>query len=182
MVYLLAHSVEVPLPNQSEWGLSETKRIKYMTEPEARELMDSFMLDKDKREILWPFVGTLRASHSSTKLDPTPPEPAEIAQPTPNRRWHAPDPDRPLWLVTAWICGASYSVLAMMHGVSEQAIQQSVSRSMGVDERHISRIGYRLERERVDELRIKYYTNVLKLRNMHPVECAKWLIQEENDE
>lgn len=187
MACLIVPNAEVLLPSSSEWTLSETKRIKYMTEAEAEELMDLYELSDEMRKILWPTVGTSRglAQNEFSATPPSPPPTRESgeAKPTVSKSsWKAPDPDRPLWLAAAWLCGASYSALAMLHAVSEQAIQQSVSRSMpDTAERHTHRLGYRLTSERIEELRIKYYSNVHKLRGMTPVECATWLTKAEEE-
>lgn len=172
------------------WGMTETRRIKYMTEPEARQLMDTYALPDDKRKLLWPLVGSLRPARSDA-FDPTPPsppvatysepQPGQVESAPPKRTWRPPDPDRPLWLASAWLCGASYTALALLHGVSEQAIQQSVKRLIpNLEERH-HRLGYRLPTERVQALRIRYYDNVIMLRGMPPLECAKWLLLEDSE-
>lgn len=192
----LVLNAEVFLPNQSEWGVEQTKRIKYLSESEATDLMNEYDLDNEARVMLWPFVGTLRDPHRSANLSAPPspppvrtssvdgPSPVRVAEESGQlpRSWRPPNPDRPLWLAAAWLCGASYSVLAMLEGVSEQAIQQSVTRSMpSAEERHTHRLGYRLPSERIEELKVRYYENVLTLRGMTPVECAKWLTQEDEE-
>lgn len=169
-------SVEVLLPSPSDWTVAQTKALRFMSEAQATKLMDEYELPDEARTGLWGFVGTHKGPE--TLAFPAPPSPP----PTSSYRPH--DPDRPLWLAAAWLCGASYSVLGAVHGgISEQAIQQSVNRSMpDVEERHTNRLGYRISRSRVDALRVLFYENVMELRHMSPVDVARWLIDHEKEQ
>lgn len=152
-----------------------------MSPREATELFNTFGLDEDKRKLLEPLVGSLLESEPEVKPSN---HVSSVSHPKVRSKspWKPPNPDRGLWLASAWLCGASYSLLALLDGVSEQAIQQSVSRSMpSAEERHINRMGYGMSRERAEALRVRYNSNVVMLREMTPVECARWLLLEEEE-
>src|SRR3970282_476580 len=171
------------MPTKSEWSIALTRSLRGMTHAEATVLMDEYELDEATRKLLAPHVGTAILP-SEKVLANYGRDPAdfqadliagyidengnEILPQAETKPW-LHDPDRPLWLSSAWLAGAVSSVLALIHGVSSQAIQQSVKRAMpDTTARHTHRLGYRLSSGRVREMRIRFYDNAIKLRGLSP--------------
>ncbi len=84
--------------------------------------------------------------------------------------------DSRLWLSTAWMLGASFSMLAKDKGVTKQSIMNQVDKLIPVDERAKGRIGGALSFEAMAEYKVKFFENLDELGPMNPKEAATWLI------
>lgn len=84
--------------------------------------------------------------------------------------------DSRLWLATAWMLGASFSMLAKDKGVTKQSIMNQVDKLIPVDERAKGRVGGNLSFEAMGEYKVKYFSNLDQFGDMGPKEVAAWLI------
>jgi hypothetical protein len=194
----------------TDWSNTETRRLRFMTQDEASQLMDDYNLDDKARRILKPLIGTalspsggLPQDEPQMNLSPEQERTTALLTPPPDDvpiirgsykltgtvtgragqvLWKAPDPDRPLWLATAWLLGASYTALAMLHGVSPQAIQQSVYRIIPrAEDRHSHRLGFRLSSESIRAYQAMFYSHITTLRTLSPINAAKFLLASMED-
>lgn len=84
--------------------------------------------------------------------------------------------DARLWLATAWMLGASFSMLAKDKGVTKQSIMNQVDKLIPVDERARGRIGGALSFEAMSEYKVMFFENLDTLGDLSPKEAAGWLI------
>jgi hypothetical protein len=84
--------------------------------------------------------------------------------------------DNRLWLATAWLLGASFSMLAKDKGVAKQSIMNQVDKLIPVEERAKGRIGGMMSYEALSEYKVAYFEHVDELRSLSPKEAAGWLI------
>lgn len=82
-----------------------------------------------------------------------------------------------LWLATAWMLGASFSMLAKDKGVTKQSIMNQVDKLIPVDERAKGRVSGSLTFEAMSEFKVAFFENLDTLVSMAPKEAAAWLIQ-----
>lgn len=84
--------------------------------------------------------------------------------------------DSRLWLSTAWMLGASFSMLAKDKGVTKQSIMNQVDKLIPVDERAKGRVGGALSFEAMSEYKVLFFSNLDTVGNLNPKEAATWLI------
>lgn len=84
--------------------------------------------------------------------------------------------DSRLWLSTAWMLGASFSMLAKDKGVTKQSIMNQVDKLIPVDERAKGRLGGGLSFEAMSEYKVAFFENLDTLGDKDPKEAATWLI------
>lgn len=86
------------------------------------------------------------------------------------------DPSRPLWVLAAWMAGASWRQIAKLHGVASQTIMAAADRLLVSSQRAPQRLRVGMSLEALDTYRKSFVNNLDKFRLMTPQEVAQWLL------
>lgn len=86
------------------------------------------------------------------------------------------DPTRPLWVIAAWLAGASWRQLAKQHGVAPQTIMAAADRLLISSERQPLRLRTSMSLEALDAYRATFVKNLAILKPKPPQEVAMWLL------
>jgi hypothetical protein len=125
-------------------------RIRRMPREEAQKLLDAYDLDAEEREQAEKLVAPVTTTLGNPKWD--------------NR----------LWVVVAFLLGASYRQIAKDKNVSRQTTFAQVTRVLS-DEEKKERLNPYISLEAYSEYKVAFFENVDSLRNMTPQEAAMWL-------
>lgn len=154
-----------------------------MSAAEAELIFNQFGLTADDRERYAPLVG--RGSTVASELADMGKEeylPIQESNEIPQLRpvHYAPkneDRYRNHWMATAWILGASFRMLAKLHGISAPTVVQVIDRFLESGKRNGMRLGYQLTPDKISEYHANYYNNKLLLSKLSVVAAAVWLMQ-----
>jgi len=89
---------------------------------------------------------------------------------------HLQDPSRPLWVLAAWLAGASWRQIARLHGVAPQTIMAAADRLLVSSLRQPQRLRTSMTLEALDSYRATFIKNVASFRLMTPQQVAMWLL------
>lgn len=138
-------------------------KVPKMTIEDATKYLASLDLTDDERVTLLAKAGT------KLRGKPKPVEREQVIS------YHI-DPDRPLWLVAAYLLGASLRQLALLHGVQHTTILQSINKVMPGPERAMKRIKFTMTFEALSEYHHQYYSYLDDVRFLkQPLKVAEWL-------
>lgn len=90
-----------------------------------------------------------------------------------------PRVDQRMWVVTAYLLGASLRMIARdKGGISPQSVHAQIERVIpDAHERGMMRYRTALSYEAMAEYKVKYFENVEMLRSKSPGDIAKWLVE-----
>jgi hypothetical protein len=123
-------------------------RLKKIPVGDAKKLLDAYELTDDER------------AQAEKLLSPS-----TLGNP----KW-----DNRLWVVVAYLLGASYRQIALEKGVSRQTTYAQVTRVLSDSEKR-ERLNPHMSLEAYSTYKVNFFENVDKLRNMTPQEAAMWL-------
>ena len=81
-----------------------------------------------------------------------------------------------LWLASAWLMGASYRQLGVLHDVTHNTILQSVNKAIPVEDRKGKRLRFSMKPSELVWYREQFQQNVQELRDMQPLQAGAWLL------
>lgn len=136
-------------------------KVPHMTVEDATTYLDRLDLTEAEKVILLTKAGTKLKAKATE-------QPA---------RTYLIDRDRPVWLVAAYLLGASLRQLALLHGVQHPTIAQSINKLMPGPERTMKRLKFTMTFEALSEYHRMYYNNLDTVREIkQPLLVAQWLI------
>lgn len=80
------------------------------------------------------------------------------------------------WMTAAWLLGASYRQLALLHGITKATILQSVDKEMSKDDRASARLGGKLSYSALEWYYHAFVSNAKLLATFSPPAAAEWLL------
>lgn len=86
------------------------------------------------------------------------------------------DPNRGLWMISAWLAGASWRQLARYHGIAPQTVMNIADRRLTSSERQSQRLKSSMSLEALDTYHASFIKNLEKFALMRPQEVAQWLL------
>lgn len=80
------------------------------------------------------------------------------------------------WLCAAWLLGASFRQLAMLHEVTPATVIQLVNKAMAKEARNAARLSVKLGYSELSWYKARFQDHIAILALLEPADIARWLM------